>query len=1025
MDCDPVGVEECVAKEAEQRMKEDGENAGDGLHSSKRLRLSILRSQSRGLSRSPSDSAGPSHGASTSSTVNLPSISYSGVQAGNAVDVPESSIQAEPTSSSECFVNRSFGRSLENISFLEADNDSALSNVENSANVTDICHLHTVQQPTAAGCGLQDVPREFVDGIANQDEGYHERRLQVGTNPSMESIVVEPGAEVPVTSGEPVGSRHEHDDAHPSGEEQADDRVQGGEVSGDGSSNELQPETIFSRSPETEAELEHRPFLQQVEALSPNGVSFGQSEIPLLEHAPETSPQVVDARDIEGPTVDAEAGNQVVEVLEISDDNGEAESVDPALTASAFAEPRQTPEDYDAFAPEPRSSPRAPSVGAETSRGEHVNTQLDSEGTTCPICMEPWTSTGNHRICSLACGHLFGKSCIKRWLKLTGKKQGKCPHCNKRARIEDLRTLYVPRLAVMDEEGQEYMLEACSLRTENEQLKQQVADLRQEVRRTQALLRALAPDQDDAFSMFGSSALRPQDLRGHHTPLSRRSVTAQHVSRPHHHRAHGSANYDHSSRQSGRPISERPQFEHFPFVRSGEESSSRPIPQDQQNWRRFDATNSVRAGSHAGMIVDLEQRREENNASRPLRSFTSYNSAGSHGLEKGFVLQDQRSLHGAKVFDMDAQSQLLLVSGKPPDSATSSALTKMSLVDLSEGDCVNLPFGTGAIRDIRIAPAGTRAPGRLALVASLGKKLSIFSLESNNVVIAYTLPKPSWACAWDPCDPNRVYTGLQNGTLLTFDMRQTSSPLYTLEGLSSTPIHTLQYVPESRTITDESGTGGGRGLLSASSSSLLFWPGIDKPHVKRPVCLSQPGGSSICVSVAYSAAADLMVASLRPKPATVGFNDGASSSTPSTYSQVDIPAQPTSCLLPEPSVSVLVPTHLSFVRTRRQPEQTLWEQQQGAMVGHKSQAVLSRTAIVNAWTGRHPSQNDGGCLFASGDEGSNSVWLWDLGTPTAKQMLTSHPYSPVLDIRTTHVAGVDLLGCISERTLQLYRRIPE
>lgn len=50
----------------------------------------------------------------------------------------------------------------------------------------------------------------------------------------------------------------------------------------------------------------------------------------------------------------------------------------------------------------------------------------------------------------------------------------------------------------------------------------------------------------------------------------------------------------------------------------------------------------------------------------------------------------------------------------------------MSLVDLSEGDCVNLPFGTGAIRDIRIAPAGTRAPGRLALVASLGKKLSIF-----------------------------------------------------------------------------------------------------------------------------------------------------------------------------------------------------------------------------------------------------------------------------------------------------------
>lgn len=116
---------------------------------------------------------------------------------------------------------------------------------------------------------------------------------------------------------------------------------------------------------------------------------------------------------------------------------------------------------------------------------------------------------------SLACGHLFGNSCIKRWLKQAGKKQGKvsrflfyliyytsrsaqyfhvgtpyvqvnlahmcstcqwlltdwwfitlfwylwterqqCPQCNRRARIEDLRTLYVPRLAVVDGDGQQY-----------------------------------------------------------------------------------------------------------------------------------------------------------------------------------------------------------------------------------------------------------------------------------------------------------------------------------------------------------------------------------------------------------------------------------------------------------------------------------------------------------------------------------------------------------------------------------------
>jgi len=27
----------------------------------------------------------------------------------------------------------------------------------------------------------------------------------------------------------------------------------------------------------------------------------------------------------------------------------------------------------------------------------------------CPICFEPWTSGGLHRVCALRCGHLFGK----------------------------------------------------------------------------------------------------------------------------------------------------------------------------------------------------------------------------------------------------------------------------------------------------------------------------------------------------------------------------------------------------------------------------------------------------------------------------------------------------------------------------------------------------------------------------------------------------------------------------------------
>jgi len=33
----------------------------------------------------------------------------------------------------------------------------------------------------------------------------------------------------------------------------------------------------------------------------------------------------------------------------------------------------------------------------------------DSAQSRCPICFDPWTASGEHRIVSLACGHLFGK----------------------------------------------------------------------------------------------------------------------------------------------------------------------------------------------------------------------------------------------------------------------------------------------------------------------------------------------------------------------------------------------------------------------------------------------------------------------------------------------------------------------------------------------------------------------------------------------------------------------------------------
>ena len=36
----------------------------------------------------------------------------------------------------------------------------------------------------------------------------------------------------------------------------------------------------------------------------------------------------------------------------------------------------------------------------------------------CPICFEQWTNKGKHRICCLACGHMFGELCIVKWVQV-------------------------------------------------------------------------------------------------------------------------------------------------------------------------------------------------------------------------------------------------------------------------------------------------------------------------------------------------------------------------------------------------------------------------------------------------------------------------------------------------------------------------------------------------------------------------------------------------------------------------------
>ncbi|XP_049661766.1 E3 ubiquitin-protein ligase RFWD3 isoform X2 [Accipiter gentilis] len=78
----------------------------------------------------------------------------------------------------------------------------------------------------------------------------------------------------------------------------------------------------------------------------------------------------------------------------------------------------------------------------------------EEEGDTCAICFEQWTNAGDHRLSALRCGHLFGYTCIERWLK---GQAGKCPQCNKKAKRSDIVILYARTLKALDTSEQERM----------------------------------------------------------------------------------------------------------------------------------------------------------------------------------------------------------------------------------------------------------------------------------------------------------------------------------------------------------------------------------------------------------------------------------------------------------------------------------------------------------------------------------------------------------------------------------------
>uniref|UniRef100_A0ACD5TST3 Uncharacterized protein n=1 Tax=Avena sativa TaxID=4498 RepID=A0ACD5TST3_AVESA len=491
----------------------------------------------------------------------------------------------------------------------------------------------------------------------------------------------------------------------------------------------------------------------------------------------------------------------------------------------------------------------------------------------CPVCMEPWTSEGAHRISCIPCGHVYGRSCLERWLTQRGNITATCPQCGRRFRHKDIINIFAPEVVVPNNDLEK---ELSSCREKVESLAEMVLE-------------------------------------------------------------------------QGKLLDE--------------------IIAEKRAWQ-----------NHRSTDIDVTKRQkvgERSHGRTYLEPSTSSRADHSSSNSCLFVLQNDLPFDGARVMGIDAANQLILASRKAPGLAGEHVLTKINMLS-NQSSKIQLPRDTKVVKDICILPGGS------ALYASLGKRLSLFSMTSDSVVLQCNLPAPGWSCSADDSGSHHIYAGLQNGTVLVFDTRQPSRPLHSMAGLSTHLVHTLHCV------TDSSGS---RKVISASAIGPCMWDA--NGNGSRPTLLLERDDQRVCFSLACAPrSSDLLVASFRPKSDLSG--DVAPSQAHLSQTQT-------------PSGSGKVGHHTVITRT----DSGASFAEGSTCYSNVSEYRMCKSAIIPYGNSQH--------LFAFGDESLRGVRTWQL--PLFGMATGLPPHSePIFDLRYAESpAGAGYLGCLSDQKLQVFR----
>ncbi|XP_057568878.1 E3 ubiquitin-protein ligase RFWD3 [Hippopotamus amphibius kiboko] len=351
---------------------------------------------------------------------------------------------------------------------------------------------------------------------------------------------------------------------------------------------------------------------------------------------------------------------------------------------------------------------------------------------------------------------------------------------------------------------------------------------------------------------------------------------------------------------------------------------------------------------------------------RVLRCLPSSQSQHKYHFQKTFTVSQTGN---CRVMTYCDALSCLVVSQPSPQA---SLLPGFGVKMLSTANMKSSQYIPMHGKQIRGLAFSSRSKG-LLLSASLDNTIKLTSLETNTVVQTYDAGRPVWTCCWCLDENNYFYAGLVNGSILVYDLRNTSSPIQELVPQKARcPLVSLSYIPRAASAAFPYG-----GVLAGTLENASFWElkmGFTHwPHV-LPM---EPGGY---IDFQTESSTRHCLVTCRPDK---NHNTLRSVLMEMSYKLDDAGEPICSC---------------HSVQT---------------FLGGPTCKLLTKSAIF-----QNP-ENDGSILVCTGDEASNSALLWDAGSGSLLQDLQAD--QPVLDICPFQVNHNSYLATLTEKVVHIHR----